>query len=104
VTFNLSVVLTALTVLGLAICLTGSSLIDGDAGKRMIAFGAVLAYLAGGVPAGCISLIRQGCPPCQPHGLREPRCLSSFAGRDAIWQKAMEFASDLPSRPTPVGG
>lgn len=56
VTFNLSVVLTALTLLGLAIALAGSWLIAGDAGERMIAFGAVLAYLAGGVPAGWRSL------------------------------------------------
>ncbi len=55
-TFNLSVALTAVVVLGLALSLAGTWLMEEDAGKRVVAFGAVLTYLAGGVPAGWRSL------------------------------------------------
>lgn len=58
-TFSLSVALTVLTVLGLVIALAGTWLLGGDAGARTIAFGALLAYLAGGVPTGWRSLKAQ---------------------------------------------
>lgn len=52
ITFNPSIALTSATVIGLLIALTGTWLLDGDAGTRTIGFGAALAYLAGGVPTG----------------------------------------------------
>jgi len=51
-TFSPSIALTSATVAGLLIALTGTWLLDGDAGLRAIGFGSALAYLAGGVPAG----------------------------------------------------
>lgn len=47
-----STALTSATVIGLLIALTGTWLLDGEAGTRAMGFGAALAYLAGGVPAG----------------------------------------------------
>jgi len=47
-----SIALTSATIVGLAIALAGAWLMDGEASLRTTLFGAALAYLAGGVPAG----------------------------------------------------
>ena len=49
---SLSIALTSATVIGLLIALTGTWVLDSDAGLRAIGFGSALAYLAGGVPTG----------------------------------------------------
>lgn len=53
---NLSVVLTMATVVGLALAVSGHWLIDGRAGSWVFLAGTILAYLAGGVPAGWCAL------------------------------------------------
>ncbi|HTN64203.1 MAG TPA: cation-translocating P-type ATPase [Devosia sp.] len=47
-----SIILTAATVLGLLLALTGTWLLGGEAQSLMIGIGTVLAYLAGGTPTG----------------------------------------------------
>lgn len=49
---NLPVVLTTATVIGLALAMCGKWLVEGPAGSLAFVFGTVLAYLAGGLPAG----------------------------------------------------
>ncbi|MGB3865379.1 MAG: cation-translocating P-type ATPase [Xanthobacteraceae bacterium] len=49
---GISVVLTAATVIGLALALAGTWLLDGRLASQMTVAGATLAYLAGGIPAG----------------------------------------------------
>ena len=49
---NLSAALTAVTIVGLAVALAGSWLMDDQLGLRVSVGGAALVYLAGGVPTG----------------------------------------------------
>lgn len=49
---NLSAALTAVTIVGLAVALAGSWLLDDQLGLRVSVGGAALVYLAGGVPTG----------------------------------------------------
>jgi heavy metal translocating P-type ATPase len=49
---GLSVILTVATVIGLALALTGTWFLDGPLGSQITLAGTILAYLAGGVPAG----------------------------------------------------
>ncbi len=49
---NLPVVLTVATVVGLALAVSGNWFLDGQSGSLVFLAGALLAYMAGGVPAG----------------------------------------------------
>jgi heavy metal translocating P-type ATPase len=49
---NISIVLTAATVVGLALALSGIWFLDGQFAPQVTGAGTLLAYLAGGVPAG----------------------------------------------------